>query len=218
MAEFNQFDELDGYVSNCSAEENQRVATSKGLVNSIDWTLFERELGLFTPSHSMRAQEQGPFDSMMTDDQVQELVDVMAPPIEQATVCNGISYYPNQMGGYSFGYAETSASIPMEYEPDFFLPEEEFQQPMSEIGDAAVAPPHQVETPYHEKDWPVRDEHTGKIRPPLLYEYLRKLLDDPQFSHVATYVDAQRGIFKFHDKDMAAKLWQEAKQRNCDSG
>ena len=68
------------------------------------------------------------------------------------------------------------------------------------------------------RNWMVRDAGTGKYRPPLLHEFLRELLDDPNFAHIAEYVDCHQGTFKFYDKDQAAKLWQEAKGRNCESG
>lgn len=57
----------------------------------------------------------------------------------------------------------------------------------------------------------------GKRRRMLLHEYLRRLLDNPNCSHIAQYVDKRRGIFKFFEKEQAAELWETVKGRNSNT-
>lgn len=68
------------------------------------------------------------------------------------------------------------------------------------------------------EEWLIMDEASGRSRRPLLHEFLRQLLDNENFSHIATYVDRKRGIFKFQQKKVAAELWQIVKGRNSDTG
>ena len=70
---------------------------------------------------------------------------------------------------------------------------------------------------FHREEWLIKSETDGKIRSPLLGEFLRMLLDNPKYSHVAQYTDRKKGIFKFLQRHEAAKLWQEAKGRNCET-
>jgi hypothetical protein len=64
-------------------------------------------------------------------------------------------------------------------------------------------------------DWYVKDEN-GKKRRPFLHEFLRILLDNEKYSHIAKYVDKGQGIFKFYDRNKAAELWELVKARNTD--
>ncbi|CAF5122883.1 unnamed protein product, partial [Rotaria sp. Silwood1] len=66
------------------------------------------------------------------------------------------------------------------------------------------------------REWYVMDGITGRQRRPLLHEFLRQLLDNPNYSYVAAYVDKRKGIFKFYEKSTAAELWQHVKGRNSD--
>ncbi|CAF3625284.1 unnamed protein product [Adineta steineri] len=66
-------------------------------------------------------------------------------------------------------------------------------------------------------EWFIVSKVDGKKRPPLLHEFLRRLLDNQRYSHVAQYVDRRKGIFKFHQREEAANLWQHVKARNSDS-
>ncbi|CAF4183208.1 unnamed protein product [Rotaria sp. Silwood2] len=68
------------------------------------------------------------------------------------------------------------------------------------------------------REWNVMDDGTGKLRKPYLYEFLRHLLDNPNYSYIASYVDRNKGTFKFYEKNTAAELWQRVKGRNSDSG
>ncbi len=65
-------------------------------------------------------------------------------------------------------------------------------------------------------EWLIPSETDGKKRRPLLYEFLRLLLDNKNYSHIVEYVDRKKGIFKFHERNEAAKLWQQVKGRNSD--
>lgn len=62
-------------------------------------------------------------------------------------------------------------------------------------------------------EWYVRDEN-GRRRRPLLYEFLRQLLNDENYADIAGFVDKQRGIFKFYQREKAAQLWGFIKGRN----
>lgn len=62
-------------------------------------------------------------------------------------------------------------------------------------------------------EWYVRDE-SGRRRRPLLFEFLRQLLNDENYADIAGFVDKQRGIFKFHQREKAAQLWGIIKGRN----
>ncbi|CAF3333009.1 unnamed protein product [Rotaria socialis] len=66
-------------------------------------------------------------------------------------------------------------------------------------------------------EWSILDPNSGRLRRPLLHEFLRQLLDNEKYSNIATYIDREQGIFKFHQKKVAAQLWQHAKGRNSDS-
>lgn len=226
MSEANESDTLAVYVSNCDLEEFQIYETTTdletnfagyGWMGHIDWESVDRTLEWPVSSNSMRSNEQPPFVASSIDADVFGLFDMDLGPIERQTNTAGLDYRRDSTNGFTFGETEATQTIPMNYQSDFvYKPAEcHYSYYNSEIA-APVVRKDGEET--SDKNWTVRDENTGKIRPPLLHEYLRKLLDDPNYSHVATYIDARKGIFKFHDKDMAAKLWQEAKQRNCDSG
>lgn len=215
------------YVTNCDDEENRKYESSSDLeanfagyrfMGDIDWDSEGNNNEQLTSSELMRANEQGPFVPTSTDNEVYTFFNELDTQTQQPTRHDGIYYYPNQMEGYYFGQTETSEEIAMDCETDFIFQTNECQM-TNNFGctKSQCVAPATKEMKIPKKNWNVRDENTGKIRPPLLHEYLRKLLDDPNYSHVATYIDPQKGIFKFHDKDMAAKLWQEAKQRNCDS-
>ena len=70
--------------------------------------------------------------------------------------------------------------------------------------------------PIHIDEWLVMDNNNRRRRP-LLHEFLRQLLDNPNYSDIAEYVDKDKGIFKFYQRRTAAELWQSVKQRNSDS-
>jgi hypothetical protein len=66
-------------------------------------------------------------------------------------------------------------------------------------------------------EWHVPSEIDGKKRRPFLHEFLRQLLDNKNYCHVVEYVDRKKGVFKFCERNEAAKLWQQVKGRNSDS-
>ena len=67
------------------------------------------------------------------------------------------------------------------------------------------------------KQWMVYDPTTGRERRPLLFEFIRLLLDKDEYRHIAEYLDRNRGIFKLHAPKVVAKLWQRVKGRNSDA-
>ncbi|CAF1413270.1 unnamed protein product [Didymodactylos carnosus] len=64
--------------------------------------------------------------------------------------------------------------------------------------------------------WLVVDGTTKLKRRPLLHEFLRLLLDNPEYHDLATYVDPQKGIFKLHKPNAVADLWQYVKGRSSE--
>lgn len=64
----------------------------------------------------------------------------------------------------------------------------------------------------------VHDGTTGRLRRPLLYEFIRILLEYEEYSYMATYIDAKKGIFKLEKPDDVAELWKSVKGRNSDNG
>ncbi|CAF1185208.1 unnamed protein product [Didymodactylos carnosus] len=63
-------------------------------------------------------------------------------------------------------------------------------------------------------EWLVVDEVTRRKRRPYLYEFLKQLLDNPKYHHMATYINRQEGIFKLHLPNDTAALWKYIKGRN----
>ncbi|CAF1557134.1 unnamed protein product [Didymodactylos carnosus] len=63
-------------------------------------------------------------------------------------------------------------------------------------------------------EWLVVDKITKRERRPYLYEFIQRLLDNPSYYHLATYIDKSVGIFKFHQPNEVAKLWKYIKGRN----
>ena len=107
-------------------------------------------------------------------------------------------------------------------------------QMVSYMPDTQISSPYEIEQPVIKKPgkrkqdlsskmppvdpnrlnkWYIVDEN-GRRRRPLLFEYIRHLLSDPDYSDIAGYVDKRRGIFKFYQREKAAQLWGIIKGRN----
>jgi hypothetical protein len=54
----------------------------------------------------------------------------------------------------------------------------------------------------------------GRSRRPLLHEFIRMLLDNSQYSHIAEYIDRKHGIFRLKIPKEVARLWKVAKGRH----
>ncbi|CAF3316030.1 unnamed protein product [Rotaria socialis] len=67
------------------------------------------------------------------------------------------------------------------------------------------------------KKFLVYDVVTGRLRRPLLHEFIRLLVEHDEYSDVAEYLDRERGIFKLHKPDEVAELWKNVKGRNSDN-
>ncbi|CAF4736382.1 unnamed protein product [Rotaria sp. Silwood2] len=63
----------------------------------------------------------------------------------------------------------------------------------------------------------VFDEKTGRLRRPLLHEFIRTILENVEYSHIAEYIDRKQGIFKLYQPDEIAELWKQVKGRNSDN-
>ncbi|CAF3249711.1 unnamed protein product [Rotaria socialis] len=67
------------------------------------------------------------------------------------------------------------------------------------------------------KKFLVYDVVTGRLRRPLLHEFIRLLVEYDEYSDVAEYLDRKRGIFKLHKPEEVAELWKNVKGRNSDN-
>jgi hypothetical protein len=67
------------------------------------------------------------------------------------------------------------------------------------------------------KKFLVFDELTGRERRPLLHEFIRLILENDQYLHIAEYTDRKQGIFKLHKPKDIAELWKHVKGRNSDN-
>ncbi|CAF0917844.1 unnamed protein product [Rotaria sordida] len=67
------------------------------------------------------------------------------------------------------------------------------------------------------KEFHVYDNTTGRFRRPLLHEFIRLILENDEYSHIAEYIDRKRGIFKLYQPDVVADLWKQVKGRNSDN-
>ncbi|CAF1336053.1 unnamed protein product [Didymodactylos carnosus] len=76
-----------------------------------------------------------------------------------------------------------------------------------------TTPPRMLSRVADIADWLVVDSTTKRERRPLLHEFLRRLLNNPEYHHLATYVVPKEGIFKLHKPDDVADLWQYIKGR-----
>ena len=65
--------------------------------------------------------------------------------------------------------------------------------------------------------WLVYDEKHGRERRPFLHEFIRMLLDNDEYSHIAAYIDRKHGIFKLFSSKEVAQLWKRVKGRNSSS-
>jgi hypothetical protein len=67
------------------------------------------------------------------------------------------------------------------------------------------------------KKFLVFDETTGRERRPLLHEFIRLILENDEYSHIAQYIDRKQGIFKLHKPNDVSDLWKQVKGRNSDN-
>lgn len=63
----------------------------------------------------------------------------------------------------------------------------------------------------------VFDATTGRERRPLLHEFIRMVLENDDYSHIAEYSDRRQDIFKLHKPKEIAELWKQVKGRNSDN-
>ncbi len=64
-------------------------------------------------------------------------------------------------------------------------------------------------------EWLVCDSITGRRRAPRLYEFLRYLLEKPQYASYASYIDKSAGVFQIHQPSEVATLWEKIKSRQA---
>jgi hypothetical protein len=68
------------------------------------------------------------------------------------------------------------------------------------------------------KKFRVFDDITGRERRPLLHEFIRLVLENDEYAHLAAYIDRKRGTFKLYKPKEVAELWKYVKGRNSDIG
>ncbi|CAF1006878.1 unnamed protein product [Adineta ricciae] len=70
--------------------------------------------------------------------------------------------------------------------------------------------------PVDRKKWMVTDPRTGRRRPPLLFEFLLLLLQNPDYQSFASFKDRSKGVFEIHEPEEVANLWQQVKNRQSE--
>jgi len=63
------------------------------------------------------------------------------------------------------------------------------------------------------EEWMIQDSSSSKIRPPKLYEFLRLLLDKPNYISYASWANKDEGLFTIHKPIQVALLWKKVKAR-----
>ncbi|CAM4792273.1 unnamed protein product [Rotaria magnacalcarata] len=156
-----------------------------------------------------RSMERPNFDCNRVDEFIDiwlESSEQSSPPPPSEIHFEPINNSSNDFSDVDFGMSDvTHDTTNIELEPmlDCDLP------PIKESEEKQVSS--------KEDEWLILDQNSGRLRRPLLHEFLRQLLDDENYSNVASYIDRKQGIFKFHQKKVAAQLWQLVKGRNSDS-
>lgn len=212
---------MSPYFSQLKVDELNTYVTADQLINMITDSESFTQPAVDEPNSSwplttnVPRSQNVPFNPAQTD----PLASVIYNP-------PGTSMLPTMIGDVCFepwdeyGWSNEIQAIPP---PSTYCTPVPYHYEIPPIASPKVEKPLKKKSPKSpdqctRRDWMVRDTGTGKLRPPLLHEFLRQLLADSNFSHIAEYVDRHLGTFKFYDKDQAAKLWQEAKGRNCESG
>ena len=154
-------------------------------------------------SHTNRAAT---FDIALTDGTILKLIDECSQPDPNTDM--EITYEP--MIPYDHGFGNTQ---PCMYQTP--------AEPMVDFDLSVASSPTETAKPRGSKPpidpWLIEDG-TGKKRRPLLHEFLRRLVENEDYSHIAAYVNRKQGIFKIFDRKTAAALWQTVKGRNSDCG
>lgn len=145
------------------------------------------------------------------------------------SVLQPFSYYPTELHfqprtrsppipqpSYGFGSAQTVSYVP---DAPLITPTYDVEMPViKKPGKRKQNLPSRIPPadPSNLHEWYIRDEN-GRQRRPLLFEFIRNLLSNHQYSDIAAYVDKRRGIFKFYQREKAAQLWGLIKGRNGSS-
>jgi len=67
--------------------------------------------------------------------------------------------------------------------------------------------------PTDPKEWLVADQTSRRLRAPRLYEFLFLLLQKPHYASYASFTDKSHGIFKVHEPEKIADLWEQVRNR-----
>ena len=220
-------DDLSAYLPEGSPDEWSVCATADELMT---WIMHYEEFQF----RQRMTTESGPFASELADSSSsghRAHIDQFNPVYVDSNVNSvyptGVSSfspptYPeirfneNILNGYSLSTQQMTTQCPIDSykqfadEVDAILASSPACMESIEQGQIPLRSPSKA-------DWHVTDEKTRKRRSPRLFEFLRQLLDDDAYAHIATYTDKKRGIFQFHQQNTAADLWQQVKARNCDT-
>ena len=164
-----------------------------------------------TPPHLPVFPRRGPSDQFgpAHDARAVDLIQDCSQPERPSPICS------TKIG---FGSTETASNI--------VYSERESRSDLCErVSTSSIIKPKkkkQIGTPpsipqMNIDEWLVMDDNNRGRRRPLLYEFLRQLLDNHNYSDIAKYVNKDQGIFKFYQPRAAAELWQNVKGRNSDS-
>ena len=71
-----------------------------------------------------------------------------------------------------------------------------------------------ADVPTNTQEWQVVDNHSQRLRPPRLLEFLLLLLAKKHYQSYACYTKRSEGVFQIYQPEKVAKLWEEVKNRH----
>jgi hypothetical protein len=155
-----------------------------------------------------------PVDGIVQQSNPYNAVEIHYQPIAQPSLIPSPAYNfgPTQLAPYMFEIPVVSTS---DCEPQS-IKKRGKKRPNVSSSTPPPPPPPPSPDPPRMNEWYLRDEN-GRRRRPLLYEFLRLLLNNRNYSDIAEYVDKRNGIFKFYQRERAAQMWGLVKGRNGSS-
>ncbi|CAF1229406.1 unnamed protein product [Adineta ricciae] len=190
---------FDAYLPSVLTDEDQLFESLDVLVNSVGI-----DVSTFCTGHR---QDAPLFDSMSADTEAAETIQDNTDYSMQSQFSN-----TDDIDTY---LCETSSVIP--HPPNVFLSTSvmsTYDTKQSYI--SSPSSPKYVNCK-QKRNFLVHDHTTGKDRRPYLYEFLRMLLENGEYSHIIQFIDRKQGVFKLLKPQDIAELWRYAKGRNSDN-
>jgi len=213
--EVNEFKNVDDLVASMVYNENSmQISTVSDLETRFSWNTSD-QMRFLSDHHRTSSTE---FQHKNVDSNVV----LMLENAQQSIPCinDGINFEQNYLPNYYFGSTEVAPYMPnIQEEPiidsdllSILSSSTMIKSSMNNKQNVISASPQYTTM----NEWLIPCETDGKKRRPLLHEFLRLLLDNTNYSHIVEYVDRKKGVFKFNERNEAAKLWQQVKGRNSD--